>query len=263
MFMIMIGGYMYLVSGGNTASMGKAKGIIVDAIVGLLLAFSAYLIVYVINPDLVQIKGICDTQSGGGGGSGGGSGGGGGNTGPIGNISPECDKYDDDFKAAASSKEDQCKLKAIAMTESTCNPNIGGSKAGAYGLMQIKPATANMTSEELKDPKKSIKKAAEILKEYKTKVNGYSSQYDIGDDDLIASYNAGTGTRSDDGKKMGPFAESMACKGRSGYPASMPAWQCPYKKADSDEKEGNGEGFDETRKYVEKVQKYQEQCMEK
>jgi hypothetical protein len=66
MFMIMIGGYMYLVSGGNTASMGKAKGIIVDAIVGLLLALSAYLIVYVINPDLVQIKGICDTQSGGG-----------------------------------------------------------------------------------------------------------------------------------------------------------------------------------------------------
>jgi hypothetical protein len=61
MFMIMIGGYMYILSAGNNSSMTKAKGIIFDAIIGLLLAFFSYLILYVINPDLTQLRGICGT----------------------------------------------------------------------------------------------------------------------------------------------------------------------------------------------------------
>ncbi|HCU70761.1 MAG TPA: hypothetical protein DIC35_03315 [Candidatus Moranbacteria bacterium] len=65
MFMIIIGGYMYIMSAGNNASMGKAKGVIFDAIVGLLLAFFSYLILYEINPDLTQINGICGTKGGG------------------------------------------------------------------------------------------------------------------------------------------------------------------------------------------------------
>ena len=56
MLMIIIGGYMYVASAGNNASMEKAKGVITDAILGLLLALSSYLILYVINPDLVKIK---------------------------------------------------------------------------------------------------------------------------------------------------------------------------------------------------------------
>lgn len=58
MLMIMIGGYMYMASAGNNASMEKAKGVITDAIVGLILALSSYLILYVINPDLTKIKEI-------------------------------------------------------------------------------------------------------------------------------------------------------------------------------------------------------------
>jgi len=56
MIMIAIGGFMYITSAGNNTSMEKAKGVITDAIVGLLLAVSAYIILYTINPDLVKLK---------------------------------------------------------------------------------------------------------------------------------------------------------------------------------------------------------------
>src|SRR3989339_1377455 len=51
LIMIVIGGYLYAASGGNNASMEKAKTFITDAIVGLILALLAYLILYVINPE--------------------------------------------------------------------------------------------------------------------------------------------------------------------------------------------------------------------
>lgn len=53
--MLTIGGFMYMVSAGNTSKTGIAKGIITDAILGLIIALGAYLILYVINPDLVKI----------------------------------------------------------------------------------------------------------------------------------------------------------------------------------------------------------------
>ena len=56
LIMIVIGGYMYAASGGNNASMEKAKGFITDAIIGLILALLAYLIIYIINPELIKIK---------------------------------------------------------------------------------------------------------------------------------------------------------------------------------------------------------------
>lgn len=56
MMMIMIGGFMYMTSAGNNASMGKAKGIITDAIIGLIMAMTAYLLLYTINPDLVKVN---------------------------------------------------------------------------------------------------------------------------------------------------------------------------------------------------------------
>lgn len=54
--MIIIGGFMYITSAGNNSSMEKAKGVITDAIVGLLLAMLSWLLLYIINPDLVKIK---------------------------------------------------------------------------------------------------------------------------------------------------------------------------------------------------------------
>lgn len=54
--MLSIGGFMYLTSAGNTASMGNAKGIIYDSLIGLVIALAAWLILYIINPDLVKIS---------------------------------------------------------------------------------------------------------------------------------------------------------------------------------------------------------------
>ncbi len=51
--MLSIGGFMYLTSAGNTAQMGNAKGVITDALIGLVIALFAWLLLYVINPDFV------------------------------------------------------------------------------------------------------------------------------------------------------------------------------------------------------------------
>lgn len=55
-FMVMVGGFLYLTSAGNTSRAGTAKDIIFDALIGLGLALLAYLILYVINPDLVNLR---------------------------------------------------------------------------------------------------------------------------------------------------------------------------------------------------------------
>ncbi len=57
MLMISIGAFMYITSGGNTSTMGTAKGYIVDAIAGVILALTSYILLYTINPALVQIGG--------------------------------------------------------------------------------------------------------------------------------------------------------------------------------------------------------------
>lgn len=53
-FMLVIGGFMYMTSAGNTSRSGSAKGVIWDSLIGLVVALSAYLLLYVINPDLVK-----------------------------------------------------------------------------------------------------------------------------------------------------------------------------------------------------------------
>lgn len=56
LFMLVFGGYTYITSAGNNSSMETAKKIITDAIVGIIMALTAYLLLYVINPDLVKMK---------------------------------------------------------------------------------------------------------------------------------------------------------------------------------------------------------------
>jgi hypothetical protein len=53
--MVSIGGFMYLTSAGNTSSIGTAKAVITDALVGLVIALVAWLILNVINPDLTTV----------------------------------------------------------------------------------------------------------------------------------------------------------------------------------------------------------------
>ncbi|NTW46042.1 MAG: hypothetical protein HGB18_03270 [Candidatus Moranbacteria bacterium] len=54
MFMITIGGGMYLTSAGNTSAMGNAKGVITDAIIGLVLALFAWFLLNLINPSILS-----------------------------------------------------------------------------------------------------------------------------------------------------------------------------------------------------------------
>ncbi|MCA9364949.1 MAG: hypothetical protein KC736_03590 [Candidatus Moranbacteria bacterium] len=56
MFMIVIGGFMYITSAGNTSALGRAKQVLWDAVFGLLVVMVTWLVLYVINPDLVQIS---------------------------------------------------------------------------------------------------------------------------------------------------------------------------------------------------------------
>lgn len=75
LLMIVIGGFMYLTSAGNNSKMEKAKSVIADAIIGLLLVMATWLFLYTINPDLVYIKKLgSPSQSGTGAGSGAGTG---------------------------------------------------------------------------------------------------------------------------------------------------------------------------------------------
>jgi hypothetical protein len=55
LLMITIGGYMYISSAANVASVDKSKAVITDAIIGLILALISYLLLYEINPNLVRL----------------------------------------------------------------------------------------------------------------------------------------------------------------------------------------------------------------
>ncbi len=54
--MLMIGGFQYLTSGGDASRAKKGKERIVNAIAGVVLALSSYLILNTINPQLVNLK---------------------------------------------------------------------------------------------------------------------------------------------------------------------------------------------------------------
>src|SRR3989339_642107 len=53
---MMFGGILWIVAGGNASKIGEAKAWIVSSITGLLLALSSYMILYTVNPELVNIK---------------------------------------------------------------------------------------------------------------------------------------------------------------------------------------------------------------
>ncbi|MEK7103694.1 MAG: 3D domain-containing protein [Patescibacteria group bacterium] len=53
--MLMVGGLIWLTSRGNSGQIGRAKKIISNALIGLVLSLSAYSILYIINPTLVQL----------------------------------------------------------------------------------------------------------------------------------------------------------------------------------------------------------------
>ena len=76
LFMLTVGGFMYVTSAGNTSRISTAKTIITDSLLGIVVALFAWLFLYVINPDLTEGLTLPNTVStpvsigGGGGGTG-------------------------------------------------------------------------------------------------------------------------------------------------------------------------------------------------
>ena len=191
--MISFGAFMYITSAGNSSTTGKAKGIISDAIAGVVLALASYVLIYTINPTLLNINSPSLLVGGISGGSGsatlGTSSGTGSTSKGYTNACPDsgsttpidyskatsdsaiksdstCDHYDTLFNKYGVDGVDPKMLKAIAQIESSCGKNKGPSSSGACGLMQILPKTANASCDRLNnDDDFSIKTAASLIRE--------------------------------------------------------------------------------------------------
>ena len=180
---------------------------------------------------------------------------------PPGNLAKGCDNYDSAFnKASAGDQDLKCLLKGIAMAESTCNPAAQNGRG--CGLMQIESDTCQYYKD---NPEASIMTAAEMLRANKAQWDKYNHfsigsgfgqgsgtvqyggvTYSTGNDDLIASYNAGTGGSL----AKNPFHTSSDCPDTG--QGATPAWQCNI----------NPGGFGSTtQRYVPNVQKYQRECL--
>lgn len=237
---LMIGGFQWIIAGGSGEKIGEAKAWITASLSGLVLALSSYMILNLINPDLVNftvgsIKVIekieeysaMPLSSGGLGKS---------------VMSTNVSEYDAILKREAGKIAVPCHvLKALMMKESTGNPRAIGPDLpkkpaidkNAIGLMQLLPSTANLSREELLDPVKNIKAGAKFFSSLmakpcdnsrkivsETKFNTVCNGSDI--NFAIAAYNAGSSRNK----------ESTICPG-------MTEWQCPKNK-----------GFQQTRDYV-------------
>jgi len=244
--MMMWGGVRYVVSFGNPQKIAAAKDTIVSALLGLAIALGSYVILLMINPNLVQFKGLA-----------------------VGKFAPipqnevlgssmkgatavtwngrNVDTYDQLLTDKARQYGiDRDWLKALMLVESGGEAGVVSS-AGACGLIQLLPSTAqqynpNVSCETLKNPETNITIAAQFYKdllyntcpqraEYKngkpvdcypekTQCQNGSHKY------ANAAYNGGQGGN----------CSSVSCLGQTW-------WEC----------EKNA-GYAETRAYVQKVQ---------
>lgn len=79
-------------------------------------------------------------------------------------------------------------VTAVMQAESQFNINVGYSRAGAVGLMQLMPATAEMIGVNPYDPLENIIGGASYLR---TQLDNFSSWGEYGIAYAIAAYNAG------------------------------------------------------------------------
>lgn len=57
---MMAGGYVWLFAGGNASKVGEAKSLITSAVLGLFLVLGSYMILNLINPELIKLKSLDD-----------------------------------------------------------------------------------------------------------------------------------------------------------------------------------------------------------
>lgn len=148
--MLTVGGFMYMTSAGNTSKNGAAKKVVTDALIGLGVALGAYLLLFIINPDLVKINVNLNYLSGNveGVGGGSGSGSGTGNCQPISTGPCSVDNLKPYFGENAAKASAICVRESggregtasgRASTVDICRPN---GPAVSWGLFQFN-LTAN------------------------------------------------------------------------------------------------------------------------
>ncbi len=228
LFMISWGGFVYMTSAGNTSRVETGKRIIYDAFYGLIIALAAWLILYVINPDLVRvgvslvpvptyitdkmIEYSAKTYS---------------QTGQYPKIPATMPKNCNDpswqkiFKDVADSKNiDKCILQATAAIESGCNQHPKRTYGGRdCSVMQVRAQDhCQTTCDDLeKNPQKAVECAANVL-------NSCSNLWrreptDLWIRDYYAGYNGGCGT----------LAKSKDCPDTmlNSYNKPYLKWDCP------------------------------------
>lgn len=232
---MMIGGVMWLISGGQQNLVKEAKAWIFAAISGSVLLFGSYLLLETLNPNLVNLNTVDVTNAEANPNF---TSGGGELTGTFTgkpSFSQNKAAYDTILASAAQTYGLDCTLiKAHMMAESNGNPNAQSS-AGAVGLMQLMPGTASGLGcgGNLTDPATSINCGAKFMAQLMTTAcNGGATsngtQCNVNNWDYrIAAYNAGA--RSN--------AYSTVCG------TGATAWQCTTNVR-----------YAETRNYVQKVE---------
>ncbi len=243
LFMLTVGGFMYVTSAGNTARIGTAKTIIVDALLGLIIALFAWLFLYVLNPDLVEglkLPGLSQVNVSSGTGAGAG-------TGTGGAACTEPDSFKERLKSGGSVCQGSCSgrcsfsaaveaaidtvvtpssgvdkkvIKAIICRESRGNPNAQAPDGGC-GLMQItNSAWVSGCPAAILDPVENIRQGVALYKGKLGAVSGTSYGNGITSVHLAAaSYNCCANGDN-------PNSQSASCATSAGWP-SLPKWACP------------------------------------
>jgi len=232
MFMIIWGGYTYITSAGNNSQMETAKRIITDAIVGLILALVSYLLLYIINPDLVKMKKLAPVagvpapavpQ-------------------PPGTQGANCNYTQpaagQNVCAGASCTNGNCNtsaydsliakyagingldsklVKSVLCNESSGNPNAV-SNHNACGLMQVMPQSGKTCSTDgrgdLTNPETNIKAGTAMLKSLYNQVSVQNYSTATANQMVFAAYNCCANGDN-------PNAPSNDCG------SFVPKWACP------------------------------------
>ncbi|HVY68108.1 MAG TPA: lytic transglycosylase domain-containing protein, partial [Patescibacteria group bacterium] len=250
MIMIIAAGYVYMSAGGNQESVNKAKSMISSTIAALVILFVGYLLLKLINPNIVTFQPIqpesvrsasstslnlCQPSN------------------PGCSKGNTCSAYDSAIKTAAAkvsigSLNAEALIRSIMYNESSCGANLS-SVAGSYGIMQLQPSTANQY-------KSSCGVSNAIDQAWLTNPNNFAasicigayylqhlSQSGCGSDvrSIAAGYNGGEAAC----QNSVDCASDTSCAG-----GSVKKWECAY---DDPQHSTPNTGYQETRSYAPKV----------
>lgn len=238
---ILYGAIRYAVSGGNASSQGEARKWISGAIWGLVLLLAAYIILWTINPDLVNLidPGL-----------------------PAANVTAPAANYTGfgniaSFNIGGDPVSFNNLVSAIVQVESSGNPNATRTDCKvpsdtttcvtSYGLMQVTPAIAKHYNSSISNSQNlsglSDAQIGNLLIQnpnYNKQIGtahlqDLNTQYDGDVNKIVAAYNGG----------LKANLPSVDCPGQL-------AWQCPYDHDTSGNKISNT-GYIPTKNYVKKV----------